>query len=290
MRMARSQGYFLAGPLILFGFLAFHSKSVDSFQVPCGTSSKDAEAMAYAPIMRQGRLLFSHSIYKVERRSLLSLARLWDGKVKAGVLVPLTPVSLEDSPQEGERGAIMRMKSQVVSQLLSDAKRLAQNGKVDSATGEVLMAARLSESLKYSDFCSIYQAGLEERSESNFLATHWDRMSPATQAASRSEMALVVQKGTSLKSLTKLARDDFYDWKQRMASPCTLEGVRRTLNVCKTVQEDPTSRSSIKAIQVGAGDDSEVSYLYEFRLAWRSERQTESAMSKMLGSTAPSIN
>lgn len=281
MQSATKSRYLVACPVLLSCLLLVHSRKVAGFQVPCGTPAQDAQILSYAPELTAGRRLFSHSVFQVDRRSLLKLAEQWDDDIRAGKLRPLTPVSLEDSPQEGERGAIMRMESQVVAHLLMDANRLAANGNLEEATSEVLIAARLSESLKYSDFSTVYQAGQEERSEIDFLNTHCRTLSPDLRAAIRTECVAIFANRVRLKEITRLARDQFYDWKERMADPCTPGGIRVGLLLCQQIRDGQDSRGSIRNI-LNLSDEGETAYIYEYRLAWRSEQRTEAAVSAAL--------
>ncbi|MEA2553267.1 MAG: hypothetical protein QOJ65_1443, partial [Fimbriimonadaceae bacterium] len=157
-----AQHLLLACPIVFSGFVALYSRGYqDNHVTPTGTQEQDARVLAYAPFVKESKVVFNKG--QIDREKLLALATRWDKAASASALKPLVPVSFEDSPEEGGRGEIMLAKSQVVAALLEDSRLLGEAGKADQAANEALLAMRLSESLKYSDFHSVYLAGQEQR-------------------------------------------------------------------------------------------------------------------------------
>ena len=273
-------------PLLFAGYAAIYSRSYqDPFETPAGTPAQDCLALDYSPLVKATRDLTANGD-NVDRTHLLAIAQTWDQEVKAGQLSPIRAISFEDSPEVGARGSILRSKSFLVSGLLNDAKSQMLAGNVGVAVDETLLGMRLSESLKYSDFQSVYTASIEEKRATDFLERHVAEMDKDMKARVRSQLGAVSSNFTKLDSLTSDSRIQFYDYMARMTHEAvSIEDVHRTALLTKRITADPMSRETIRLSHSSLFDsptDDSPEYLTELRLAWVSESSNRRSISGLL--------
>lgn len=274
----------IACPLALTGFMAVYTRNhEDNHEVPCASPAYDMQVLAYAPYVKAVKQLHGDTS---NRASMLALARSWDKAVSEDTLVPLTPVSFEDSVDEGARGSILRAKASLVSMLDDDAHVLAHQGQVKEAADETLLAMRLSESLKYGDFTTVYAATLEEKKQTEFLRHTTPLMDAATKAAVRAQLTQVAARQDELNDLTRESRVQYYDWMMRMTKqPVTIEDVHQTAYVSKRIVSDPSSRDTLQLLRselTTKAADTGPEYLTELRLAWKAERSNQDGIQGLI--------
>ena len=279
MRSVFTQQFVVSGVLVATGGLALYSRSLeDPFAVPFGTPIQDANVLAYAPIVGQASMLLSTN--RVDRRQLLSVAHKWDMGVKKGELVPLTAICFEDSPSDGERGQIMNLQSQLVASLVADAHKLAAKSKIEEAVSEVLLANRLSESLKYSDLCSVYRADREEKVQRMFFLANLPQLNGSSKEKVRAQLQAVVEGRQGLIRVTRLTRGQFFDWRMRMGKSLTADDIHVTHLVSTEIQTSADTRATMDLIR--SEDEEAARYLVDLRLAWRSETENQAYIKRLL--------
>ena len=241
----------IACPVVFTCFVGIYSRSYnDGFQVPSGTPAQDAVAFAYAPYVNQTNALFGSGTTPKDRSAMLNLATKWDSAVQHDQLQPLVPVSFEDNPEEGPRASIMKAKATLVSGLLDDATNQAQNGHAHAASSEALLATRLSESLKYSDFTSVHVAAFEEERAAAILSKVSKHLSPDDKAHIRDGLQLIKSNSGELATMTRFSRVQYYDYQRRMSkTPVSIEDVHRTVLFTKRVTSDPSSRDTLNFVR-----------------------------------------
>jgi hypothetical protein len=274
-------------PLFFTGFVAFKSRtSQDPYQIPSGTPAQDARVLAYAPYVAQTQELVRGQEWYLENRTqLLALCMQWDEAVRKEELKPVFPVSFEDVPEEGARNSIVRAKSQLVSFLLTDAHRQFKRGQNAQAVEESLLAMRLSESLKYSDFASVYRSANEQKRAVALLESHLDSADPEQRAKIAGQLEQIRADRANLDAMTRYSRIQYYDWLKRMhKDEIKIEDVHRMVLVTHRITTDPTSKDTLRyiksAIVEGSGEDSP-EYLSQLRLAYSSERSNQHGIARL---------
>ena len=282
-----SEAILVGCPLLFSGFVALYSRHyMDGYQVRTSTAQQEARVLAYAPFVRDQQTLFSKSAYGVDHKNLLALANRWVAAADNGTLQPLEKVSFDDSLQQGVRGQIFRSESAIVSALYDDAANIAANGHSDEAAKEVLTAVKLSESLKYSDFNSVFLSSVEERRAANFFARNSNDLSRDTKQQAREVFGKVTSNFANLDALTKQSRALYYEWAGRInKNPVSLEDVQRTAMITNEIALNPASPKALFYVRhsiLDSQEDYNPVYLSELRMAWRSEKSNQAAFRELV--------
>jgi hypothetical protein len=283
--------FLVACPILFVSWLGFQSRfKDDSYNVPCGTPVEDSQVLAYAPYVREVRLTLELNRLSADRRKVLSLARSWDREFTKGRLLPLRQVSFEDAPTEGVRGEITRSRAELVSYLLEDADRLAAKKNYCDATNEVLLAMRLSESLKYSDFPSVNIANVEEKRELEFLTSNNAALCEKSRGQIATQLEAITRSHYYLLSATSVAKANLSEYEQRMGVSLSPAELQQTAMLSSRIQSDGSHDRILEMVRkhyLDADDDAGIEYLADLRLAWRSETETQSRVYSTIKLVAP---
>lgn len=282
-----SHGLLVACPLLFSGTVALYSRHyTDGYQVHTSTPLQEDRVLAYAPLIHEQYRIFSKSNSSVDRTKLLALANKWADEARDGKLQPLEKVSFDDSLQQGVRGQIFRTESAIVSALFDDADQLAANGQVDQAVREVLLGVKLSESVKYSDFNSVFLASEQEMRASSFVRRNKDGLSRDTKQQAKEVFNQVAANFANLDAMTKQSRAQYYEWAARISNnPVSLEDVQRIAMVTNQIASNPGSAKSIFYVRtsiVDSQEDNSPEYLSELRMAWRAEKTNQASCQQLV--------
>ena len=274
-------------PIIFTCFVGIYSRSYsDQHIVPSGTPAQDAVALAYVPYVKATQQIFKGAAEPTSRAAMLKLGNQWDVAVQKDELQPLIPVSFEDNPEDGARGAIFKAKSTLVSGILDDAIEQKQNGNFHEAANEALLATRISESLKYCDFASVNNATTEEERAMAVIRSALPHLDITDRETVRNGLALIKDNSDQLATLTRYSRVQYYDYLGRMRmQPVSIEDVHRTVLVTKRITSDPSGKDTLDFVRKSMLDspsDDGPEYLSELRLAWISERSNVSEIDQMM--------
>src|SRR5579885_2392248 len=178
----------LACPVLFSAYVATSGRAQpDDDLAPSGTPAQDEQVFAYAPYVKATDQLLQTS--HVKRDQLLAVANKWDKAVQNNTLNPILNVSFEDNMEEGARAEIFQANSRLTGALIDDAQQQAAANNTKLATQDALLAMRLTESLKYSDFHSVFAGCAQEGLEMAFLRELAPEMDPATKAEVRAQLA-----------------------------------------------------------------------------------------------------
>jgi hypothetical protein len=275
-----SRAVLLACPVLFTGFVGLYSRNYDDMHtVPSGTEVQDQVAFAYIPYIQGTKQVFGLTSEPKSRTAMLALANKWDKASQKGELQPLLPVSFEDSPEEGARSAIMRAKGTLVSGLLDDATELAHQGKALESAREALLATRVTESLKYSDFTTVNVGNTEEDRALALLKKVSPNLDAAGKAEVRNGLTAITANSQDLAVLTRFSRIQYYDYLERVnKSPVSIEDVHKTVLVTKRITSDPRSAEALNYARMSllqTPEDDGPEYLSDLRLAWGSQTESQ---------------
>lgn len=267
-----------ACPLFFTGFVAVKARtSTDTFDLPAGSPAQDAQALAYAPFVQQSQALLYHGDLTPEKRvKVLALCRQWDAAVQRDQLTPVFPISFEDSPEEGARGSIFRAKGQLVAFLLTDANHLFHEGKSRPAIEETLLAMRLSESLKYSDFTAVNLSAGEQKRAIEMLSRNLSQLGPQDREKIRGQIKAIIDQAPNLAAMTRFSRIQYYDWlKRSQQQDIAITDVHRVVLLTDRIASDPTSKVTLQYVKrsyMDSPDEDRPEYLSQMRIACSSSR------------------
>ena len=284
MRTFRTQCILIACPLAFCGFLSVSSRVWrDPFVVPAGNADTDARTFAYSDYVKQVTLLLADQNASQDRTRILGLAKQWDADANCGRLQPLTPISFEDSPEQGQRGRILATKTKLASFLVQDGERLARDGFVDQGVDEALLALRLNESLRYSDLTTVYCTGIQERSQIDFLRKWRPKMKTATRARVHEELQVVSRNLLKIRDIVRTTRQNYLNWRLRNNCPVTVRDWRTDSILAKECESDESTKDIIQEIWREDRPDPVLQSMFvDLRLAWRSGRESRSCTDLLL--------
>jgi len=273
-----------ASPILFAGYLFAVSHTANSsFQSVTDTPTQDAHIMAYAPFVKDAQSVTHRQT--INRFELIALANKWDAGVKAGDLLPVTPVTFEDSVQDGARGTIFHAKALVVNALLDDASDQARNGNHQNSVDETLLALRLTESLKYSDFHSVFLSNVEEGRAIGLLRSESGSIDDATKANVRTALLAINKGDDQLETLTKESRVQYYDYLRRTSQvPISIEDIHRTTYVTERIASNPASSDMMRYVSTAlrTQDDGAPEFLSDLRLAWAAQGSNREVIAKAI--------
>jgi len=269
--------------LVLASIFAVSHTGSYQFSTPSATPSQDSQILAYVPYVKAtNRILRSASAKSGE---VLSLAKKWDAANQTGQLTPLSPVSFEDTIEDGARGDIFRAKAALVDKLLTNADQKMQRDHA-GAVDETLLAMRLTESLKYCYFRSVFNASVEEEREISLLRNNENSFDTATKQRIHAAISQVNANTQDLKALTRASRIQYSDYVSRLnKEPVTIEEVHRTVLVTRRITSDPKAHDMMRYIAnalIQTPTDSGPEYLSDLRLAWAAESANHDLLKKTL--------
>ena len=280
-----SKAVLIACPLLFTGFVGIYSRRyTDDHIVPAGTPAQDAVVFSYLPYVRQTNEVLANDGYN--RNAMVKLAFDWDSAARSGRLQPLIPVSFEDDPKQGARNQIFRAKSRLVAGLLDDVIDQSAAHNYHQAAKEALLATRLSESLKYSTFDSVYTCAVEQKRAVYLVNKIAHKLSSEDKALVRDDLARIQSNGAELATLTRFSRSQYYDYLERVSKqPVSIEDVHRTVLVTKRIASDPTNRetlSFLKSNVMTTPVDDGPEYLSQIRIACAAEQSNQSGIKEFL--------
>ena len=283
-----SRAALLACPLIFTCYVSISSRTYsDDHIVPSGTPAQDAQVYAYVPFVKATSSIL-HNASGPDRQALEGLATQWVEAAQKDQLQPLVPISFEDDPEEGARGTIMHAKSKIVAALLDDAVQLAKHGHGPQAAHEALLATQLSETLKYSDFNSVFVASVEEQRAGAILRKVAPHLNQVETTDVRNGLAYIENRSKELGALTRFSRIQYYDYMERMSkTPISIEDVHRTVLLTERVSSSPSSRRTMDFVRtemVANPTEDGPQYLSDLRVAWASEHSNEAALARIAAS------
>lgn len=272
----RVRSILAAAPILLSGYVGFHARThSDAFAVPSASQEQDAQVLAYAPLVRDSRI----AIEAGDASGIVNVGKQWVDAAKSGHLKPLYPTCFEDGSRIGGKAEVMRARAKLVDALLraSRESRASTSTRFDSA----ILALRVSESLKYSDFRTVYACGGEQRRALTALKDLIPQMSEAQrQSAKKAATELKENQGT-LKSLTSFSRRQYYDWMERQGvEPLSIEDVRRAVRITDQIADAPTDKRTAQLVRspLSSRNDAEPEYFTEVSVAWGKERMMTKAL------------
>ncbi len=163
---ARTLAYRLMvlSPIFYIGTLVVRAHiQVNSFDFTACTTKQHEAITAYRPYVIDAVSFRNKQTKHVSREQLRSVAARWVEGGRTGELQPLLPVHIHDFVREGVKQEVYRSGDSMVTHLLVIARYESEAGNLARAARDVLLAARLSEVLKYSDPYSVAHSGMQQR-------------------------------------------------------------------------------------------------------------------------------
>lgn len=149
------------------------------------------------------------------------LAREWVDGARSGALIPLQPVSFDDSMRDGVKSEIMNRNSAVASAMLLNASIEFDSRQYEKGIQDALLGMEVSNVIKYSDYSTVMQGAIYDRRGLRLIDEALTRVSPQTRLAVRKDLALVRPDADRFQAIQEVERIVFLDYINRMSPEST---------------------------------------------------------------------
>jgi hypothetical protein len=188
----------VAGPFLMLAIMAIKSRTYfDPWESPHNNAEVEARVDAFVGPMKAASKLGDYT----DASQLRTVAQLWVDDAAPGKLKPLSLCTVVDSMRDGVKGQIVTTKNHMTSTLEELSQVELAQGNRKQALSDSLLAYRLAEVIKYSDFSTVYDT---VRGQMHALKTLKECI-PGASASERREVATVVlSSGFDAKPLNRI--------------------------------------------------------------------------------------
>ena len=264
------------GPILFTAVVGIQTRlDKPDWQFPAATPKQEQVVYAYAPYVQK-----VHSLRNREDgSSALVLAKDWLAAANAGELQTLRPAFFEDRSEEGIKAEIIGAQQELTSLLLGVAQR-EQGLSTAERAKYALTAIKLAESLKYSDFRTLYVANKEQGRAVGILAELAPSMDEATKETVTDELNSAKVSFEKFDEVTKLARQQYAESKiRRGLEPLRIEEVQLAHNLSNRI----TSTGEVSTLRrLYASNDSLPEYVTQLGIAWVSCQSHNARVAELL--------
>lgn len=198
----------VAGPFLMLAIISIKSRThFDPWEAPRNPPDVEARIDAYVEPMRLAKPVLDMPPGKDRSEVLVRVASHWVELHGEGVLKPLPLCSHVDSLRDGVKGQVVTAKNAMVSDLIVLAGTEADRGDTSLAARYGLLAFRLAEVLKYSDFSTVYDTVRGQLRVLRLCEELWPSMSDTDRAAVIETVSGSTQDTHQLKTLVLHARN-----------------------------------------------------------------------------------
>ncbi len=199
----------------------------DPYEFVTPTPKQNEAILAYTDVVSKSehaeRLAYTSGYLTATR----AVGLMWVDGAKSGKLVPLVPVSYDDTSRDGIKAEITQRNQSICSSLIYNANQEKFKGDYANAVSDSLMGIRVAQVLKYSDYPSVMQAGLYERRALKVLIDALPHVPGAQRRQIAAELVNLKPKAERLQQVAGLERFMFIDYLRRMGVDATrIESVR----------------------------------------------------------------
>lgn len=266
------------GPIIFTAVVGVQTRiSSSDWQFPTATAQQEAVVYAYAPYVRKLHSLGNGE--RLDQGAALSLANDWISAASGGELEPLRPAFFEDRSEDGIKSEIIEAQQELTSLLLKAAQQGQGLSKGERVT-YALTAINLVETLKYSDFRTLYLANKEQGRAVGILAELAPGLDGATKAKVAKELDEAKVSFEKFDEVTKVARQQYAESKiRRGLEPLRIEEVQLAHNMANRL----TTTGEVSTLgRLYASNDSLPEYVTQLGIAWASCQSHNARVVKLL--------
>jgi hypothetical protein len=199
----------------------------DPFEFVSPTPKQNADILAYRGVVQHTAALTidPYSVPDVEKTR--RVAYEWVEGAKQGKLVPLTPVSYDDSTRDGIKSEITFRDQAVSALVLFAANQELDSRQYDRAVSDALLGIQVAQVIKYSDYPTVMQGSIYERRGFRVLVSALPHLTPVKRLAVKKELADLGPRPDKFQELVQLQRFMFIDYLRRMGVAGTkIEAIR----------------------------------------------------------------
>lgn len=157
----------VAGPFLMLAIISIRTRTnFDPWEAPRNTAEVEARVDAYVEPVRAITLLGQDPAPEAVR----SVAKRWLEAADSKRLLELPPCSYLETVRDGVKGQIVTEHNRLCMMVYGIAEAEKKAGDSDRAASDALLAYRLAEVVKYSDFSTVYECSRNQIRFLEFLA------------------------------------------------------------------------------------------------------------------------
>lgn len=242
----------LAPAVLLIG-VGIESRTYDDGFLPISmTASQMARVNAYIPLVNATTAAMHPTGSSIDRGRLRAIAREWTRAANAGELKDLAPVAYDDTSDDGVKDTIFRAKDDLTRHL---ANLVKEDGDTAShaAASDLILSLQVSEVAKFSDFCSVESAAIQQRNVLRRLRGVIPSLGPTDRREAEAELRKIELDQKPLDTIATLARIQYHQWCDR--------NDRKALDIDEPQRPATGASSTRHESLVASSDDRSASYV-----------------------------
>lgn len=255
-------------PAIFLVGIGVHARGIStSYDTLANDHRTEQNILAYIPVL-QASEPYASSFAKAPIERTKQIARRWIGDAEKGILNPLVPVAYEDTSSEGVKSQIFEAKGRIVRALLRDIEPSMKSGRTEDAAESAVLALKLSNVLKYSDFVSMFNCAAEQRRVMREIEPLVTKLDAKNQAAISEAIATLKLDTKRVSTLVRRTKKLFMDWRTRHGSePLSIEDTQLLSEIPILVRDDTAiAMQRFRERMLASRDSSIPSYCSSVRL------------------------
>lgn len=188
----------VAGPFLMLAIMAIKSRTnYDPWETPGNSAEVEARIDAYVKPMK----VLNQALEGRDDAKIRLVARDWLDRHLKGELRPLPPCSYVDSTREGVKGQITLAKNRLVYRLIEQSEAAQSKGDSKASVSDALLAYKVADVLKYSDFSTVYDTA---RAQMRIFATLEKALKDAAPDQKKWVRLTLDKPGLDVKSLNRI--------------------------------------------------------------------------------------
>lgn len=188
----------VAGPFLMLAIMAIKSRTnYDPWETPGNPAEVESRIDAYVKPMK----VLNQALEGRDDAKIRLVARDWLDRHLKGELRPLPPCSYVDSTREGVKGQITLAKNRLVYRLIEQSEAAQSKGDSKASVSDALLAYKVADVLKYSDFSTVYDTA---RAQMRIFATLEKALKDAAPDQKKWVRLTLDKPGLDVKSLNRI--------------------------------------------------------------------------------------
>ncbi|MBX7131399.1 MAG: hypothetical protein K1X67_01850 [Fimbriimonadaceae bacterium] len=252
----------------------------DPWESPRNTADVESRIDAYIQPMKG----LNQALELGDEASVREVAREWIDQHERGVLRPLPPCSYVDSTRDGVKGQITLGKNRLTYRLIDQSDELLAAGRTSEAISDALLAYKVANVLKFSDFTTVYDTCRAQLRVLKTLEDARSRLGPEQKKEVRHLLAGYVVDVKPLNRILLQSRRLYTESLQAKGQESLpIEDTQQFTQIGNVLQArcDAESLQSVRRLIVASNGDMP-RILTTAKLAWQMENQLEKASKTLL--------
>lgn len=266
----------VAPALFLIG-IGVHARTMErDFERLANDPRTESHIQAYAPLLLETRTVSQDDVRHRPGR-LRQIAERWIDGARDGHLRPLRPIAYEDTSTEGVKAQVFEAQGRLVALLTLAIDRDLAAHRPSDAARDAITAMETANTLKYSDFLSLYNCANQQRHILIRVQKLLPDLPPVDRARLLEATRTMIAEPKVLDGMANQSRVLFLSWRDRQGYPnLAIEDTRLLSEIPAMIEsDDPLTLQAIRRRVVASNDDFVPTYYSALRLGIEAQRELE---------------